>query len=748
MTINGDLSRRQFLSGSGTLVIGEALLSMAPASAAGEVGQLDQDSTAVVTKSQMKISKFLFGASVYPELQTRDEWNSMLDHFERAHITCVRVTESSWGNIETAQGNFDFGWVHSFLDDLEKRKMKAFLGTGSYIPPQWLAAGSPEILVQLHPGVKAHPMARHAPCLNHSLYRQTLRNYILALAREFKDHPTVIGWQLGNELEFNVPRICYNPACEAAWRAWLKKTFHTPAELNRRLNLVSWGMKVRSLDEIPQPGEGVEESGTDIAALSLAHRHFRRDVLLDFYRLQARALREAGVTQWIMTDYNDVWDAVADDPQAAGIMDIAGLNYYQPSIDDPEYWQNLAWQQDMHRSACAKQHFITTENHYGAVGQTYLWGDARDGKSSWAGHSVLHPVHDQFRMWGLESAAMGSLGVLYWTGNRWRGGHWPQCGGLLDWSGQPEPDFDWAVELGGIFEKWGDVLLQNPVKPTAVALTDFDQRAALEIYPHILPSRSLLPQAFDALHRLGIGVDTMNGSAAENLAHLQKYRLVMIPAATALDNPRVTAALKAFAEGGGVVVITPFTAYTDQDGIFRGDGFAANLQPLTGGLVRTNRWMGPAGKGVPAGPQVEWTGAGMSGSSPVGLDGYCEFIDVGPEAEVVACFRSDQAIFEARPAATLRKLGQGVVVKLAFWPGDDSLLSLIRRLVPEREGILSAPLPAGVLAIPRTDNSTFILNTTSEKKTIELRRLAKDRLSAGNFSGMTILKPYQVVWLE
>ena len=748
MTKNGELSRRQFLGGSGILVIGEALLSIAPASAAGDSGLPQSGSLSAVTKSQMSISKFLFGASVYPELQTRDEWNSMLDHFERAHMTCVRVTESSWGNIETASGKYDFGWVRSFLDDLEKRNMKAFLGTGSYVPPQWLAAGNPEILVHLHPGVKAHPMARHAPCWNHPLYRQALREYILALGREFKDHPTVIGWQLGNELEFFVPRICYNPACEQAWRAWLKKSFHTPAEFNRRLNLVSWGMNVRSLDEIPQPGEGVEESGADIAALTLAHRHFRRDVLLDFYGLQARALREAGVSQWIMTDYNDVWDAVADDPQAAEIMDIAGLNYYQPSTDDAEYWRNLTWQQDMHRSAYGKQHFITTENHYGAVGQTYLWGESRDGKSSYVGPSVLHPVHDQFRMWGLEAAASGSLGVLYWTGNRWRGGHWPQCGGLLDWSGHPEPDFDWAVELGEIFEKWGKVLLENPVKATAAALTDFDQRAALEIYPHILPSRSVLPQAFDALHRLGMGVDSMNGSAAQNLSNLQKYSLMMIPAATALNNQRVTAALKAFTEGGGVVVITPFTAYTDEDGIFRGDGFAANLQVLTGGLVRTNRWIGPAGKGAASSPHVEWTGAGMSGTSPVGLDGYCEFLEVGPEAEVVAKFRSDQAILEGRPAATLRKLGRGVVVKLGFWPGDDSLMSLIRLCVPETAGMLSAPVPAGVLAIPRTDNSTFIINTTSQEKTIELRRLAQDRLSAAKVSGKALLKPYQVLWLE
>ena len=745
MTMNGELSRRQFLSGSGTLVIGEALLSIAPVPASANSQQAQSGSLTSITKSKIKISDFLFGASVYPELQTRDEWNSMLDHFQRAHMTCVRLTESSWGNIEIASGKYDFGWVRSFLDDLQKRNMKAFLGTGSYVPPQWLAAGNPEILMQLHPGVKAHPMARHAPCWNHPLYRQALRDYILAVGKEFKDHPTVIGWQLGNELEFNIPRICYNPACEQAWRAWLKKTFHTPDELNQRLNLVSWGMKVRSLDEIPQPGEGVEESGVEISALSLAHRHFRRDVLADFYSMQARALREAGVSQWIFTDSNDVWCAIADDPQAAEIMDIGGVNYYQPSVDDAEFWRNLAWHQDMRRTAYGKQCFITTENHYGAVGAAYMWGHSQNATWGYTGPDELHPVQDQFRMWGLESAAMGAVGMMYWTGNRWRGGHWPQCGGMLDWTGHPEPDFDWAVELGAIFEKWGKVLLENPVKATAAALTDFDQRAALEIYPHIRPSRAVVLESFDALHRLGIGVDTINCASAADPANLRKYSLIMLPAATALDDPRVTAALKTFTEGGGVVVITPFTSYTDQDGIFRGDGFGANLQALTGSLVRTVRWLG---KGRTSGLEAAWTGAGMSGSSPVGLEGYCEYLDAGSGAEVIARFRSDQAILDGRPAATLRKIGRGAVVKLGFWPGDDSLLSLIRHLVPESEGMLSAPVPAGVLAIPRTDNSTFIINTTSQEMAMELRRPAQDRLSSARLSGRTVLKPYHVLWLE
>jgi beta-galactosidase len=734
MTKNQEPSRREFLSNGGRLVIGEALLSLTTTSGGATARELQSGSLKVITKSQLKNTEFFFGASVYPELQTQDEWNRMLDHLRRAHMNGVRVSESSWGNLETAAGKYNFAWLHSFLDDLEKRKMKAILGTGSYIPPQWLAGGNPEILAQLHPGVKAHPMARHAPCLNHPLYRKALREYILVLGKEFKDHPTVIAWQLGNEMEGSVTRICYNPACEKAWTEWLKKTYHTPEEFNRRLNLVSWGMKIPSLEEVPQPGEGVEESGKEIAALTLAHRHFRRDVLLDFFAMQAEALREAGVKQWITTDWNTEWDAVADDPQAGKIMDIAGLNYYQPWADNREYWADLAWHQDMHRSAYGCRHFITTENRFGVTGGTYI--------------DDPFPSREQFHMWGLEAAAFGSSGLFYWTGNRWRGGHWPHWGGLLDWSGHPEPDFEWAIELGEVFQKWGQRLIDSPVKATAVALTDFEQRATLEVYPHIKLSLALLPQCFDALHRLGLGVDSMNLATAENPSNLQKYSLVLIPAATAMDNPRVTAALKDFAQGGGVVMIAPFTAYTDENGIFRGDGFASNLKELTGGLVRTVRWMGSAEASGRRGPEVEWRGRGMTGTSPVGLDGYCEFLEVEAEAESIATFKSEQAILDAGPAVTQRKLGRGVVVKLAFWPGDDSLLRLVRQLIPDGGDFLGAPVPPGVLAVPHTDNSMFIVNTTGKEMAIELSRAASDRLSDIKFSGRTLLKPFQVLWLE
>jgi beta-galactosidase len=679
-------------------------------------------------------NEFLFGASVYPELQTRPEWNRMLDEFRRAHINIVRVAESSWGNLESAPGKVDFGWLTQFLEDVRAHKMQAILGTSTYIAPQWLIASDPEMLRELSPGVKVHPMGRKAACINHPVYRAACRRYVQALGRAFKDNPAVIGWQLDNEIEFTAEQICYDKACNRAWHDWLQKTYHSAEEFNRRLLLVSWGMKVDSLDQIPQVIGAVDPAGRPgLPALRLADLHFRRDNILDFLAEQRATLRSAGVTQWITTDWNDLWTAFADDPRAANAVDIAGLNFYQPSAETPQYWLNLAWQLDMHRSAQGNDHFLVMETRAGVAGGSVMWDD--------------FPSAQQFRMWMLQPAAYGASSLLFWSGNRWRGGHWPHWGGLLDWSGKPEADFDWYVQLGDFFATYGTRLTANPVRATAAVLTDFDQRATLEVYPHTPASRSVVTESFDALHRLGVGTDAINSARASDAKTLAKYKLVILPAATALDGEAVPAALKGFVESGGSVLITPFTAYQSWDGIFRGDGFGANLRGLDGALVRTARRIQTSTTEGET-PHVKWISLPQFDTSPIGVDGYCEVLETDPETKVLAHFENMDDPLEGKPAATLRKLGKGWVMKLAFWPKDDSILALIGRLLPVPGSMLSAPLPRQTQAVPRQDNSLFVINTSANAATIELSRSVTDVLSGRKLSGSIALKKFEVLWLE
>jgi len=415
--------------------------------------------------------QFLYGASVYPELQTPEQQDQMLDLFQKAHFTVVRVIESSWGNVETAPGEHDFAWVRDFLDKAHQRGIKAILGTSTYIAPQWLSAKHPEVLVETTKGYRQHPMVRKATCLSHPLYRQACRRYVRAIGTEFKDHPAVIGWQLDNEIEAVISRTCYNPACEKAWHEWLEKTYHTPQELNEKLALTSWAMRVGSFEEIPQPNT------IRLPVLSLANLRFRRDLILNFFIEQTNTLREAGVKHWITTDSTN--NALADDPLSQQALDIAGLNNYPPAGENPGAWNNIAYRLDMHRSAHDLGRFLVMETTIGGTGSAMMHRTA--------------PTRDQWRMWMLQPVAYGATGLMYWSGNRWRGGHWPHWGGVLDWTGEPEPDYEWVAELGELLKKWNDRLLNNPVQANAVVFTDFDQRSALQVFAHCPESNYILP---------------------------------------------------------------------------------------------------------------------------------------------------------------------------------------------------------------------------------------------------------------
>lgn len=138
----------------------------------------------------------------------------------------------------------------------------------------------------------------------------------------------------------------------------------------------------------------------------------------------------------------------------------------------------------------------------------------------------------------------------------------------------------------------------------------------------------------------------------------------------------------------------------------------------------------------------------MTGVSPVGVTGYCEIMEIGPEAEVIARFKSDEPLLDGRPAATKRKLGKGSTVKLAFWPNDDSIARLIRGLIPDAASPLGAPAPAGVQAVPRTDGSMFIVNTTGKQVTVQLAKAVSDRISGRKITGKAQLRGYEVLWVE
>ena len=123
-------------------------------------------------------------------------------------------------------------------------------------------------------------------------------------------------------------------------------------------------------------------------------------------------------------------------------------------------------------------------------------------------------------------------------------------------------------------------------------------------------------------------------------------------------------------------------------------------------------------------------------------------MEVRPEAQVIARFDSGEDYLKGRPAATVRKMGDGMVFRLAFWPGDDSLIRLLSHLAGGPSAPLKLHVPPGVLAVPRADGSMFLVNTGEDRVTISLTRPATDRVSGEKVPAQLSLGAFGVAWLE
>ena len=110
--------------------------------------------------------------------------------------------------------------------------------------------------------------------------------------------------------------------------------------------------------------------------------------------------------------------------------------------------------------------------------------------------------------------------------------------------------------------------------------------------------------------------------------------------------------------------------------------------------------------------------------------------------------RQKDPYVNGKPAAIQNTLGKGKVLKLAYRPQKEELISIIRQFSKLGDSRISLPLPNDVRSVPRTDGSIFIFNTSSSVNEITLLKSCKDRISGKNFSGKITMSPYQMLWLE
>ncbi len=681
--------------------------------------------------------RFALGASVYPENLTQPDWLRLLDELRRCEMTTLRLGESAWGHFEPQRGQYTFQWLMSALDDLRERGLQTIVGSSSYIAPQWLAALAPEGLAKPLPGGPAvHPMSRKAMCIHNPVYRDAAMQLLRNLATAIGHHAAIVGWQLDNEIDA-IAGPCYCEACETAFQQWLAAQFEDRVErMNEELGLRHWGMRLDRFEDARQSRHCYEGHPHGTPAIRMATLRFRRDAIAAFLSEQAAVLAEVGASAPTFHNWTTPRCPMVNDPRINASLDLPGINIYPWTPDDNASQRNIAGALDCARAASGEsRHFIVAEAPAHVLGDGQIIGNQY--------------TPERWRYHQLRCVAHGASSLLFWSAHRWHAGAWPHWGALLDWSQQPEPELEWARQLGLDLRRIGPKLLAAPVDARAAVVHDFEQSNALICYPHTANRWHILDGAFEFPRRLGFGVDGLNSNDLGDVERLATYRMILLAAVPLELDETALDALHRWVARGGTLVVAPMVDYQHHWGRFRSDGFGASLRGLTDVTTRSVRRIGSTTSGLKADHWVRYA-SDTTRSTPLrAADGWCEWIEPGTSAEAYAWFDEAVPVLGGRVAGCRRRVGQGHVHRLAWWPEDDALFDLLggdSMLHP----LLSALPEVGVRCVPRIDGSLWLMNGDNEPRRLMLRHPTRCRLDPQRHleAGPVELPPSDVLWLE
>ena len=496
------------------------------------------------------------GVCYYPEHWPQNNWADDAARMRELGISIVRVGEFAWQQLEPADGELQFDWLHQALDTLHQAGLQTVLGTPTATPPKWLVDKYPDMLAVDHNGQARRFGSRRHYCFSCDAYVQECKRIVELVACEFGRHKSLLAWQTDNEYGCHDTAISYSRHAAHAFRGWCAETYQTIEALNQAWGNAFWSMNYRSFNEIDLPLQTVTEAHP---SHQLAFWQFSSDQVKRFNKAQVEVIRKH--SPGIPVSHNFMGNFVQfDHRRVAADLDIATWDSYPLGFLDRDSQDTQAqeiWMRTGHPDTAAFHHDL----YRGLCNGRWWVMEQQPGPVNWAPHNPS-PLPGMARLWGLEAFAHGAETVSYF---RWRQAPFAQemmHTGLLLNNGEE----DWAA--GEVKQLSADIAkllpaLANPgtdvtdpdqkqnFHPTEVAIVfDYDSDCALRIQRpggggglHAPVGGRFDPlewtqQAYSAIRRLGLSIDVVGQDA-----DLSGYKFVVV-ACAAITSSRLVASLE------------------------------------------------------------------------------------------------------------------------------------------------------------------------------------------------------------
>ncbi|MFM2024480.1 MAG: hypothetical protein RLZZ56_493, partial [Actinomycetota bacterium] len=487
-------------------------------------------------------AQLFYGGDYNPEQWSREVWHEDMRLMREAGVNLVTLGVFSWTNLETSEGQYDFGWLDEIFELLHTNGIGVDLATATASPPAWLTKAHPDVLPVTAAGVRLSHGGRQGYCVSSPIYKQKAAALASELVKRYGSHPALKMWHINNEYGCHNP-LCFCDVSAERFRVWLQEKYSNLDKLNSAWGTNFWSQRYHEWGEINPPRQTPDGTFPN-PTMMLDFRRFSSDQILDLYLAEKAAIRAVDSVHPITTNFMSMKHSMNIDYwRWASEVDFVATDHYLIA-EDPENYIDLAFQADLTRGFAGGKPWLLMEHSTSAVN----WQERNIAKAD--GEMLCN---------SLTHLARGSNGSMFFQWRASVSGSEKFHSAMVPHAGEETRIFKNVKQLGAELQNLAKVAA-SPTNKAQVAMV-FDYQSWWALAQRNLPTTSIdYPQLshdwYRALWKLGIQVDFISPDVSPLV--LSEYRAVFMPMTYLLSEEQERKFVE-YVDQGGSLVASYFT---------------------------------------------------------------------------------------------------------------------------------------------------------------------------------------------
>jgi beta-galactosidase len=650
------------------------------------------------------------GANYHPhDDKNIDKIKTDIRLMKEAGLNVVRLGHLAWDSYEPADGQFDFGWFDTVMDELNKAGIKVILDIAIRPAPIWLHEKFPSINVVDDKGNRLYPNHRYMDDVGDPNYQKYALRFTDAISKHYAKHPALLAFGIDNE-SGDGP-ISYSETVRQRFIVWLKNRYGTLDKLNDAWATHRWSRRLNSFDEVGLPTTGSKNGAPE--------------KILDF-RL------------FISDEVNGILFKVMDvvHANAPGVHTNTNAWYYSwmKYFD----YSKIAYSGKMTRHGCG---------FYPGNSLKTIWGDMNaafgiqriqfeSNEPFWCNEfNTMTSVPNSIRKSAYLTLMYGNQMVCGWTWQSMWAGEEQYLEGMLDWDGIPNRKYDEYKQIATEFKK---IEKYFPYKPTAeVGLAfSFPSQIASGSFP--VQHENQVQACWDMFFWRNMDCKMLEISQSK-----LDYKLLFVPGVTVMDKLSAQK-IRDYVQNGGTVIMTANSAMVDTSGqVFKTTlpGMLSDVFGIRVASFEETEPMNEISRKGYKGKKLEFTYKGKA----VDVES-ARFDIVQPKgAEVIGKLTS---LDKDYPIMTINNYGKGRAIYVGLPANGNVLGGVVDDLIKELGIKKGLEVPSGVLVRQIDEKHFLYLNVSEEPKEIKMNRKSKSILFDKDYSGNFTIAPFEPEFIE